>query len=569
MITFEEYFKLIILNEFSEGAIKKIIIKFNNDASEEEIKRELNDFEKYKNNIEKKDPFQYKSWIEFTEAIHAAKGKAEFKNKKPVENNITANQDDILVDDENITIYKGDSQDKCVMYGQGYTFCISRQAGGNMFGNYRLGKDSTFYFIYFKNKPKSATDHIMVLDHTKNGYEWTFADNNTKQVGGGWDEIVSKYPELSRYKNILLNKTLSEEEKVLFNKLKQFTSNPNINVFINVFNTFSYKEKAQALKSLSNLPDEIWNTLDSTLRNEFLSVGPNLSDYQANNLKQNEIERYKKTRDISFKELAQYKLINVNKFDKIENIASKPYTSYQYAYNVLKGQNVPDEIMKSILSSPYLSYQYAGDVFKKQNVPDEIIKSIAFDPDVSLFYASDLLEGQNVPDEIMKSILSRPNTSRRYAMGVLEGQNVPDEIMKSIASDPDESYQYARDVLNGRNVPDEIMKSILSSPDASYQYARDVLEGQHVPDEIMKSIASDPYISYQYARDVLEGQNVPDEIMKSIVSDPRRAGYYAYNVLKGQNVPDELMKSIKSRPDIYYLYRAGHLKETDIDDLTL
>jgi len=549
MITFEEYFKLIILNEFSEGAIKKIIAKFNNDASEEEIKRELNDFEKYKNNIEKKDPFQYKSWIEFTEAIHAAKGKAEFKNKKPVENNITANQDDILVDDENITIYKGDSQDKCVMYGQGYTFCISRQAGGNMFGNYRLGKDSTFYFIYFKNKPKSATDHIMVLDHTKNGYEWTFANNNTKQVRGGWDEIVSKYPELSRYKNILLNKTLSEEEKVILDKLKTFISKPNINVF----NTFSYKEKAQALKSLSNLPDEIWNTLDSTLRNEFLSVGPNLSEYQADNLKQNEIERYKKTRDISFKELAQYRLINVNKFDKIENIASNPNTSYQYAKDVLKGQNVPDEIMKSILSKPYLSYQYARDVLKGQNVPDEImkeiIKSIASSPDASYEYARDVLKGQNVPNEIMK------------------------EIIKSIASGPYKSYEYAVDVLKGQNVPDEIIKSIASDPYTSYEYARNVLKGQNVPDEIMKeiikSIASDPNTSYEYAYNVLKGQNVPDEIMKSIVSSPRMAGYYAYNVLKGQNVPDELMKSIKSRPDIYYLYHAGHLKETAIDDLTL
>ena len=151
MLSFEnlyrDYVDPLIL-EFSESAILKIIKKFSNDASEQEIRREIGDFEKYKGGIQKKDPFQYKTWIEFTEAIHAAKGKAEFKKGAPKED-VTANQDDIIADDENVTIYKTDSEDKCVLYGKGYSFCISRAGGGNMYGNYRLSKDSTFYFIYF------------------------------------------------------------------------------------------------------------------------------------------------------------------------------------------------------------------------------------------------------------------------------------------------------------------------------------------------------------------------------------------------------------------------------------
>ncbi len=307
---FDKLYRELML-EFSEGAIRNIVKKFQNDATEQEIRREVQDFEKYKNALQKKDPFQYKSWIEFTEAIHAAKGKAEFKRKKAPTQDVVANQDDIIADDENVTIYRGDSQDKCVLYGKGYSFCISRQVGGNMFSNYRLGKESTFYFIYFKKKPKSAVDHIMVLDHTKHGYEWTFADNDTKKVNGGWDEVVGKYPELKKYEKLLVNKKLDDEESEFIKVLKNFSKNPRLENF----NKFSYEQKAQALKSVVDLSDQIWNALDSTLRNEFLSIGPNLTKHQAFNLKPNEIERYKKTRNLSRQHLIDDYKYKENIFD--------------------------------------------------------------------------------------------------------------------------------------------------------------------------------------------------------------------------------------------------------------
>lgn len=398
-----EYRKLML--EFSEGAIRKFIQKFQNDASEEEIRREVQDFEKYKQGLQKKDPLQYKSWIEFTEAIHAAKGKSEFKKKKAPTQDVVANQEDIVADDENVTIYRGDSQDKCVLYGKGYTFCISRQAGGNMFSNYRLGKESTFYFIYFKKKPKTEKDHIMVLDHTNKGYEWTFADNATREVKGGWQEIVSKYPELGRYENLLVNKKLDDEERGFIKKLTNFINNPTLERF----NQFSYKQKAQALKSVINLSDEIWKTLDSVLRNEFLSIGPNLTNYQADDLKSNEIERYKKTRALSFDQLGTKFIINkcdsVNIKDKfIKRVASTSSSAYQYARDVLRGKNVPDLVIKSIASHTPFAYNYALLTLKNENVPDVIIKSIASDIRYAYAYAVDGLDWQNVPKEIIKSI---------------------------------------------------------------------------------------------------------------------------------------------------------------------
>ena len=308
-------YEQIIIKEFTESTISKLVTKFSSDASEEEIRKELNDFEKYKNGITKKDPFQYKTWIEFTEAIHAAKGKAEFKRgNKSNQGEINKNDiiaDDNIADDENVTIYKGDSQDKCVMYGRGYTFCISRPIGGNMFSSYRLGKSSTFYFIYFKTKPKSAKDHIMVLDHTTNGYEWTFADNNTEKVKGGWQEIVAKYPELAPYEKLLVNKKLTSSEEDTIKQIRAFGRTQTIEEF----NSFDYSTKVQAVKSVINLNDDIFDTLDSNLRNEFISIGPNLTTHQADSLKENEIKRYIATRDVSFQQLDDGLLYKFNKHD--------------------------------------------------------------------------------------------------------------------------------------------------------------------------------------------------------------------------------------------------------------
>ena len=335
----------MMLLEFSDAAIKKIAAKFSGDASEENVRRELADFEKYKAKIEKKDPFQYKTWIELTEVIHAAKAASEQKKdfkKANVEG--VANADDIVADDENVTIYRGDSQDKCVLYGRGYGFCISRSAGGNMFNNYRLGKDSTFYFIFFKKKSPEENDHIMVLDHTKNGYEWTFNDNRTEPVEGGWDEIVRSYPELAKYKDLLSNKKLTEEERVSAQRLKQFSDAPTLQKF----KEFTYKEQAQALKSIVDLPDEIWNVLDSTLRNEFISIGPNLTKHQADNLKPNEATRYKKTRALSFDELIMDELFRPNKYDDFASVTEDGILAYQYADYVLNWQNVPRELINAI-----------------------------------------------------------------------------------------------------------------------------------------------------------------------------------------------------------------------------
>jgi hypothetical protein len=304
-----------LLLEFSEGAIKKLIAKFS-DVDEQSVRFYLDKFEKFKNALEKKDPFQYKTFIELEQAVDAAEGKRNVKKGDQKKVEIDVQQDDIVAEDEDVVIYRGDSQDKCILYGKGYSFCISRPVGGNMYSSYRLGKASTFYFIYFKKKPVTENDHIMVLDHTNDRYEWTFKNNNTQPVEGGWDEIVSKYPELKPYKNLLVNKKLEDSEKKEIEDVRYFSENPTLEKFKSV----DYSTQSKFLKSIINLPDNIFEVLDSYLINEFLSIGPNLTMHQADSLKPNQVQKYVKTRELSYDQL-DTRYYKFNKHDiNVQNI---------------------------------------------------------------------------------------------------------------------------------------------------------------------------------------------------------------------------------------------------------
>lgn len=257
-------------------------------ANTDSLKQDYLNYLKYFSNIPLQ---QFQSYIKWTEKVHAKRDEANFQNRhKEVKEIELEGQDkeNIIADDENVLILKGDDEHKCVRYGRGYTFCISRPGGGNMFSNYRTSKSSTFYFIFFKNIPKSDPKHILVLDRTEHGYEWTFADNRTQPVKGGWEEIVEAFPVLAKYKKHLSNKPLSEEEKQLILKIQQFINNPTLNEF----NTFNYSEKANVLKYGSSIPLDIFLSLDKFLRNEWVSVGPNMSVEIYKQLTPSEINRF-------------------------------------------------------------------------------------------------------------------------------------------------------------------------------------------------------------------------------------------------------------------------------------
>lgn len=239
---------------------------------------------------------QFKSYIDWTEKIHGKRDESKYQTRNKDLSDIDVkgiDKENVLADDEDVLILKGDNEHKCVRYGKGYSFCISRPYGGNMYGTYRIGQASTFHFVFFKKTPKEDDRHIMVLDRTNNGWKWTFRDNNTQEVEGGWDEVVRAFPVLAKYENLFVNKPLTKEEKDYQKQLSKFVRSPTKDKF----DKFSYEQKADVLKFGMLIPINIFESLDKYLRNEWVSVGPKMNDNIYENLSTSEKNRFAKVRE--------------------------------------------------------------------------------------------------------------------------------------------------------------------------------------------------------------------------------------------------------------------------------
>ena len=258
-----------------------------------ELPDDYKNYQKYFPNV-KLD--QFKSYIDWTEKVHAKRDEASYQSRhKDIKDIEIEGQDkeNVLADDEDVLILKGDDEHKCVRYGKGYSFCISRSGGGNMYGTYRLSKASTFYFIYFKKIPKEDERHIMVLDRTNEGWEWTFGKNVTQVIEGGWDEVVETFPVLAKYENLFVNKPLTDEEKDYQEQLSEFVDSPTKDKF----NNFTYQQKADVLKFGMRISLDVFESLDKYLRNEWVSVGPKMSDDIYQKLSSSEKDRFTKVRE--------------------------------------------------------------------------------------------------------------------------------------------------------------------------------------------------------------------------------------------------------------------------------
>ncbi len=494
MKPFRDYFRnYIILNEFTQATIDKLVKKFEKEAPKEQIERELKDFEKYKASLELKDPFQYKTWVDLTQAVHGAKGESQFKNKKKLDKDDTQRNyedkgADILAEDDNVIIYKGDSQDKCVLLGNGYPFCISRQLGGNMYNDYRLTKESSFYFIFFKKKPRSARDHIMVLDHRNDGYEWTFAENVTKRVHGGWDEIAERYPELAPYENLFEKMPLTQEERELNERIDRFVNVLNVKDPKTFEQMFEYKERPTVLKRMfSQMTDGLWDSLDSFLRNEFLGSGPNLSPHMISDLKPNEREYYKKRRDLMMKQtlsqldpddegeaeevIDEISLNDLDSDQTIDYLLEHPagYKAiYGYFMNKVRyGTSYKDldqNLLYELLTNRATSYNTARYIIGIDNLDADMKESILDNMSTidATNYAVDVLKGKNVPDKIIdKMVKSRYGISRfgEYYKEVLElpASKLPPYLLQLAMRDnkvAEEIYL----AYDGKDLPEGIVK---------------------------------------------------------------------------------------------------------------
>jgi len=295
------YMNNVFLREYQEKVISNMIMHFKKTSEQPDaiIRDYISKFEKLKDELPKKDPFQYKTFQEFENVIDS--NTRNTVSKADIEN---VNVDDLKVyEDKNIIVYKARNAIESIKLGnnQYYSFCISRKSG-NAYLGYRLNFASTFYFVKFRNKSDEKNgdnkfvdpSHYIVIDAQSNGrYQWTWADNGsqghpTKDVTV--NEIVKDFPELKAAFNteIFKNDPSTKEEK---EKLKNF-KNLNYDFTVEVFKSLNPNEKEEYIKS--GFKVSTLSILDKELKNEYLGMGHMLTHYDFKSLNANEKNRWLK-----------------------------------------------------------------------------------------------------------------------------------------------------------------------------------------------------------------------------------------------------------------------------------
>ena len=209
------------LNEaYSEGAIKKFIEKFREEAddlniqiTDEQLKAYIQRFDVLKNSpkITEKDLNKW-SIGQLIRLVTTSKGaETEEEDDTP----------DVVYSDNGITIWNGSKEGNCITYGQGEKWCITRGSYGNYRYNARKGY-ATFYLA--KNTNLSDSDKLSFVaiqvrdaDEDKR-YVYTNRRNSPHESNSmSFSELTSEVPwlnDIPNIKNVLKYIPLSNTEKV-------------------------------------------------------------------------------------------------------------------------------------------------------------------------------------------------------------------------------------------------------------------------------------------------------------------------------------------------------------------
>jgi hypothetical protein len=185
-----------VLLEYSHKLINQLVDKFSEEGvNPEESSEYINLFHRYSQglDLDKRDITKY-SWDELYRTVNSKNKNRRVKAGKIGDKNV--DKDDIIYNNDGVRIYRGDSQEKCVRYGNGYNFCISSRGDDNKYRVYTsLNKKKTFYFVFNDNLPPEDENHILVIifahdDHYK---VWN-ALNKGGKLFITYDNMVEQYP---------------------------------------------------------------------------------------------------------------------------------------------------------------------------------------------------------------------------------------------------------------------------------------------------------------------------------------------------------------------------------------
>jgi len=176
-------------------------------------------------------------------------------------------KDDAIYNENGLVIYEGDSKEKCILYGKGENWCISRKDLTNTFNSYRyMMNEPNFYFIFDADKKESNPFKKIVLLITKDGkYIIANRDNSGNYDGNNlitWSNILRYQPKLKNIKHLFKSKPLTDEEKRIYNIVKKRLDVPDLQKHFKSYDMvqhyISYGHKL-SVKQARNLDDDLLN----------------------------------------------------------------------------------------------------------------------------------------------------------------------------------------------------------------------------------------------------------------------------------------------------------------------
>ena len=212
------------LNEaYSEGAVKKFIEKFREEAddlniqiSDDQLRTYIQRFDVLKNSpkIQEKDLAKW-SLSQLIRLVTSSKGAETAEDEED-------QTPDVVYQDNGITIWNGSKEDNCINYGRSEKWCITRGS----FGNYRYDSSKgypTFYLV--KNANMSDSDKLSFVaiqvrdvDDENKRFVYTNRQNSPYESQPmSFSKLMSEVPWLNDVPNIrgiLRYIPLSNTEKV-------------------------------------------------------------------------------------------------------------------------------------------------------------------------------------------------------------------------------------------------------------------------------------------------------------------------------------------------------------------
>jgi len=140
------------LNElFSQSLVEKLIEKFKKekpDLDEKIIQYYIKRFQELKNSpkVKEKDINKY-SWKDLEILI-------DENQPRDYDKSIKISDSDLIYKKDSLRVYKANTKQACVTYGNGYSFCISARSEYNMYNSYRFDSNYSIYFVFDDERPR-------------------------------------------------------------------------------------------------------------------------------------------------------------------------------------------------------------------------------------------------------------------------------------------------------------------------------------------------------------------------------------------------------------------------------